>query len=68
MYSWIDLPVQAFVMKRWQARVWPLYSGASVTINGGGMFLLRFWIVFSDDIFLVIRLLLWFSGTVSCFK
>lgn len=72
-YGLVDLPEQAFVMKRWQARVWPLNSGASVTINAGGIFLFKLWIVFSDnwfsdDIFLVVKPWLWFPPTASCFK
>lgn len=64
----VFLPAQAFVMKRWQASVWPLYSGASVTISAGGI-LFKFWIVFSDklssDFVLFFKLSLF---SVSCFK
>jgi len=60
-------------MNRRHARVWPLYSGVSVTINDGAIFFFKFWTVFSDnessdDIFLVINFSVWFPLTVSCFK
>lgn len=66
------LPAQVFVMNRWQASVWPLYSGASVTINGG-VILFKCWTVFSDklssvNLFLVTKLSFFFPLTVSCFK